>query len=981
MSARTLPAPVVPLAPPLTSVALAVLGLAASLSAVSPAWAQQAAPAPSGAASAAASGAGPAAASAAASAPDTKDPKDRAPTQGADQTLDRVEISGTRASLQRSLNLKRNAALVQDSISATELGRFPDDNVADSLSHITGVSVSRTAGGEGQKVSVRGLGPEYTLTTFNNRILATDGEGRDFAFDVLPSDIINGADVVKSAQAAVMEGAIGGVVNLRSASPFDQPGQHGLLRVEADRNTMSRLNGGKLSGTYSNTFGSQVGVLVGVVYADRKVRTDTAGNDGGWTRNPISDPAANWTGNAWGGNIDPNGNGVLDPDEEGLIGPGQFRVGSIMEQKKRLALSGKVEWRPADNLKVVVDGIRTRLDSPQVGYQQSFYTLFSPGRWSNMQVSNGVVTGFTMDNSDPELRLNPELLNLTTHRVVDTALYGANAEWRATADLKFNGDVYTSSSKRHSGGQDTYTVLRMNQPNVTTVQLTGSQVPSITTTLADGRDLTQGLAAGQFGAGDFNTHYLGLSGDNIDDRINGVSLNGTWTLDRFNIDTVQFGISSTRRKKSRDLVDNAINGGENYYSGDNAINVGTLGGNVLDQNLHLPNFMSGVSGNFPRSFLGFDVPNYLAALQAYNGKPRPDGTTYDFSKAAPVWNPLQSYRVKETTTSAFVQADLSGERWNADVGVRLVHTKTASTAWDAKIVDLVENGAFNYTATYAAPTSLVETGSYTYGLPSANFVWHFDDKLQLRLGAAKTMARPSVEQLAPTSTTASVAWGDFTQVYGGNAQIKPYSARQYDASLEWYYARNSALTFAVFQKNIKNQITTSWQTGVDIGVPGHLFNVLKPINGDKARVRGMEVGFQQLFDNGFGVRAQYTRNHSRSWVGGEERPLEGIAPATSSLGVLYEKGPWSLSATADHTDEFVSAINVLGPGFNERAKAITWLTAQAAYEVNQWLRISIEGRNLTDAKQSYTLGDGNIVLPQGYNRWGRSFTVGASLKF
>jgi iron complex outermembrane recepter protein len=145
--------------------------------------------------------------------------------------LERVEVTGTRASLQKSLALKRNAAGVQDSISATELGRFPDNNVADSLSHITGVSISRTAGGEGQKVSIRGLGPEYTITTFNDRLLGTDSAGRYFAYDVLPADVISGADVIKSTQASIMEGAIGGLVNLRSASPFDQKGQRGLLRV------------------------------------------------------------------------------------------------------------------------------------------------------------------------------------------------------------------------------------------------------------------------------------------------------------------------------------------------------------------------------------------------------------------------------------------------------------------------------------------------------------------------------------------------------------------------------------------------------------------------------------------------------------------------------------------------------------------------------------------------------------------------------
>ena len=902
----------------------------------------------------------------------------------ADQTLDRVEVTGTRASLQKSLALKRNAAGVQDSISATELGRFPDNNVADSLSHITGVSISRTAGGEGQKVSIRGLGPEYTITTFNNRLLGTDSAGRYFAYDVLPADVINGADVIKSAQASLMEGAIGGLVNLRSASPFDQKGQRGLLRLEADRNQMSSLNGTKLSGTYSNTFGNEVGVLLGVVYAKRDVRTDTAGNDGGWSRNPAPNkPELFWPwGNTWGGAIDPNGNGQLDLDEEGLIGPGQFRFGSIMEKKERLALSGKVEWRPRSDVKVVVDGFKTRLDSPQVGYQLSFYPLYAPGRWSNMKINNGVVTDFTLANPDPEMALNPELLNKTEYRVVDTAMYGANAQWKISPTLTLTGDIYESTSRRHSGGNDSYVVLRMNQPNVTRIQLNGSAVPDVKTTFADGRDLQTGLAQGLFKASDFNTHYYSRAGDNIDDKINGATANLDWKLDRFSIDQLKFGLSQTNRKKSRDMINNAFNAGADHYSGQNAINVGTLGGNVINQTFSPDGFLSGVSGNFPRSFLGFDVGNYAEALKAYDGKPRPGGGVYSSTASAPAWNPLESYRVTEKTTTAFVQADLAGDGWNADVGVRFVRTKTSSQAWDAKLTDIIENGAFNYTAVYAAPTVLNQEATYNFALPAVNFTWLFTDALQLRLGAAKTMARPSVDKLAPSSTTASISWGDFTQIFSGNAELKPYSARQYDASLEWYYSKDSALTFAVYQKNIKNQITNLWLTGQDIGAPGgRLFNVQRPINGDKATARGFEVGFQHLFDNGFGVRAQYTRNKSRAWVGGEERALEGIAPATASFGVIYEKGPWSMSATADRTDAFVTATNVLGANFNETANATTWVTAQVAYEVNQWLRISLEGNNLTDAVQAPKLGNGSISLPNGYYRYGRAFTLGASIKF
>ncbi|GGZ32994.1 TonB-dependent receptor [Asticcacaulis endophyticus] len=903
------------------------------------------------------------------------------PAEEADEVIQEVTIVGVRGSIARAVKLKRDAATVQDSISALELGMFPDDNVADSLSHITGVSISRTAGGEGQSVSVRGLGPEYTLSTFNGRILATDGAGRDFAYDVLPADVISGADVIKGAEAANTEGAIGGLINLRSASPFDKRGQQGILRVEGDYNQMSELDGRKFSGVYSNTFGGdKFGVLFGVVLEERDSRTDVAGNDGGWTRN--ADPTdESWLwGNAWGGSIDPNENGVLDPEEYGLIGPGQFRVGSILEKKKRTAYTAKFEWRPNEDFTLVVDGLKTKLDSPQVGYQQSFYPLYAPGRWSNMVIEDGIVTSFDMTNPDPEMRLNPELLNQTTFRVVDTDLYGVNAKWRVSDSLTLTGDVYKSTSSRKSGGQDSYVVLRMNQPNSASISLSGARVPNVDVNFDDGRDLATGLANGAFSDSDFNTHYFSLSGDNIEDEITGTTFAADWTVGRGWIESVEFGVSRTDRKKSRDLVNNSLTGGADYYSGNYAINVGDLGGGVVSQSFALPNFMDEVSSDFPRTFLAFDVPAYQAALAAYNGNARPGGGTYDYAAAAPVWNPLQSYRVSEETWSGFMQANLAGDRWSGNVGVRVVQTNTSSQAWDAKILNIIENGAFNYTAVYADPTSVTQDNEYTYWLPSANLSFSLTETLRLRLGAARTMARPSVETLAPTNTTESVSWGEFTQIYGGNADLKPYSADQVDVSLEWYFGPNSIFNFAAFRKHIENQITSSWEPGQDIGVPGYLFNISRPINGDYARVRGIEVGLQHFMDNGFGLRAQYTRNWSNSWVGGEERPLEGIAPSVYSLGLFYDRGPISVGMNADYTDGYVTAINVLGGGYNEVADDITWVTAHASYKVNDKINISLEGRNLLDEAQTYSI-NGNPLLSQGYYRYGRSMKLGLSYRF
>lgn len=185
---------------------------------------------------------------------------------------------------------------------------------------------------------------------------------------------------------------------------------------------------------------------------------------------------------------------------------------------------------------------------------------------------------------------------------------------------------------------------------------------------------------------------------------------------------------------------------------------------------------------------------------------------------------------------------------------------------------------------------------------------------------------------------------------------------------------------AVFGKRIKDQITSSWEPGQDIGVPGHLFNISRPINGDYAKVKGVEVGLQHFLDNGLGVRAQYTRNWAKSYVGDEERPLEGIAPSVYSLGVFYDRGPVSLSLSGDRTAGFTTAVNVLGAGYNEKADAITWVTAHASYKINEKLDISLEGQNLLDEANTYST-NGNPLLPQGYYRYGASYKLGLSCRF
>jgi len=872
-----------------------------------------------------------------------------------------VVVTGTRASLARSLELKRNSAIVQDSISATELGRFPDDNVADSLSHINGISITRTSGGEGQYVGVRGFGSGYNIVTLNDRILATDGNGRDFAFDVLPSDVISGADVLKSAQASQLEGSIGGTVNLRSARPFDNPGTHAALRVEGDHNDMSRLNGRKFSGVFSTTNDARtVGALLGVVWSMSNERTDSLDYDTYDASNP--------------GSWDLDGDGTLSAGEQNLVGTCCIAFGANFQKKQRTALSGALEWKPHPDLHLTVDGLFTHLKAPQAGYNEAFYPDYTDGRWTDVKASRGLITSFTAG------QFVPEMANISVDREVRTMQVGLNGEWKVSSALKLSADVYRSRSTRDEGGRDTFLVAGIAGDSVLKWKDNDNALPDISVTLPDGRDLATELAAGHLGNADYGIHYVGLSGDNIHDSVTGGTLSGHYDIDLGPLASLDVGVGRTRREKVRDFIGNDWTGGSCQYCDMYSTTFASLGQDVVSP-LDVPHFMKNSGGSFPHSLVKFDAGAYLSALKALDGQPNGSGGTFDFAQTLPTRDPTNSYDVVEKTTSAFLQGNLQGETWSGNVGVRLVHTSTVSaTAFDRilAIDDPTPDVATSSpTVTYSDPEPVVGAGSYTKVLPSFNLSWWPTQKLQLRLGGAQVMARPSLDKLAPTRTDTTID-RVYTITIAGNSGLKPTVAKQEDLSLEWYYQPKSALTVALFAKQIDNFVTTTTATNVDIGVPGYLYTVVSPINGDRGRVAGLELGLQHLWGNGLGVRLQYTHNQSKAWVGGRYvGQLEGVAPSTASLGLLYEKERVSASLSFDHTSSYVVHSSTETP-WHDVAAPLMWVTASGSFEVNDHVKLFVEGKNLSDALFRSNLGRADAAY--GYSAWGRTYTAGLSVK-
>lgn len=916
--------------------------------------------------------------------------------------LQEVVVTGYRASLEKSLAIKQNAEIVLDSINALELGRFPDDDVADSLRHITGVSISRTTGGEGQYVGVRGLGSQYNIVTLNNRILATDDDGRALAFDILPADVISGADVYKSSEASALEGSIGGTVNMRSARPLDAPGFHGAARIERNYNDMSRFQGTKGSAFLSDSNDSgTLGFLIGAVYSRQRERTDSLNyntydpaNPGVW---PLSGPAS-----------------------QPVVAECCISFGSVIDEKRRTALSGTLEWRPSDSLRIALDGLYTRLIDPQVAYDQAYYPDFNYDangnpEWSNVVVNNGLITSFHANT------FTPEIVNQTIDRRVTTSLIGLNLSWQASGRLAFDADLYRSRANRPEGGHDAFVTAGLesttpsNQDSIDWTNVP-SGLPDIRVTLPNGTDYATALAAGLLDNYHWTAHYTGLSGFSIHDKVQGATLGGTLKFDGGPLTQLRFGIAYTRRDKSREDYDNDWTGGSSQYDwyttppGANPITFGLLGANVVSTTT-FPNYMQNAGGNFPHTVAVFNIPNLLAALQSLNGQPNLyngfNNGVYDFAASLPQFNAINSYKVRESTTAAYLEAAFGGEQWSGNAGVRLVHTGTTASTAVNNIVSVTIADTANPTSpafvVYTPPTPTSSSGSYTLPMPSLNLSYRFRPNLQLRFGASGTMTRPELNQLAPTRTDNSLN-RVYEVTYAGNANLKPIRAFGADLSLEWYYQPKSALTLALFHKTIKDFITTQTLNNVDLGVQGFfngsstavpvLYTVFQPINGDRGKVSGLELGFQHLFDNGFGVRGQYTRTWSKAYVAGQfVGQLEGVSPNSASLGVLYERNRVSANLNWDYDGPSIEQTFTEIEGWSAYQRSFSWVTAQLQYELLPGFKVYLEGKNLANAiARTYLANRADAVwsggntgtsssVGQGYVAFGRVYTLGASYRF
>ncbi|MGV8836399.1 TonB-dependent receptor [Cellvibrio sp.] len=880
-----------------------------------------------------------------------------------------VVVYGIANSLKSAADFKRNSDVVVDSITAEDIGKFPDANIADSLQRVPGVQISRDRGGEGRFVSVRGLGSQFNMTTLNSRTLATDNAGRDFSFDVMPSELISQADVYKTSMASIQEGSIGGLISLKTRKPLDTPGLHvnGSLGGLYDEGTEQW--GGQSSVVVSDSFHDDtLGVSLGVTYSQREWKADTYELLS--AKKYVSVPA-NTDGNTEAVN-------AWMPD----IPSFQHKFG----ERERVGVAGAIQFKPDDRIDTTVDFFYSNYKTPESSYSYNINFGTSSGiavtdiaPWSTPSTTNDgvlidhVVTGFTTEKSDLEIG------NDTQERETDTYMIGWNTIFQATDDLKLDFDVAYSKAERPNEGDNLYTVAGLT-PVSYTWNTSKSGVPKLGCTTTDGRNCWDATND------DIGIHFMELKGEQVSDEVVSLRFDGDYDFDLSGLDSVlEFGVTFSTREKDKDI----------YKSADGCAYCKSYT-QKLDQvgiNAVLPDPVrydtgkdSGIS-----YWPALDPYSLFAAARAFDRLEHQEGRFEE--KLAPRLQDRESTLIEEEVLGAYTQLNLKSDTWNANAGLRWVQTDTTSSGHIQELVALEKiSGSSNYSGTYGDSIPVTFDNTYDNLLPSASFNYEFSDNAILRTAVSQTITRPTISNLGP-----DLKWeinsGTPRVNFGGNPELKPIESTNYDMSFEWYDDNGMAASAAIYYKDISNWIFWGGEeviynlTVTEEGEPAMQQDVAfaagKPFNGDSASLTGFELAFQQIFANGFGVQMNYTYadTESTTTVGDfkVEGELDGVSKNTYNLVGFYENDNFSTRLSYSYRDDYISAARG-GDWANPKMNSdFATLDLSMSYNINENVSVYLEGQNLLEEYGQTYWGDTNAT--HYYEQYYRRFEIGARFKF
>ncbi|MEJ6007909.1 TonB-dependent receptor [Paucibacter sp. AS339] len=889
--------------------------------------------------------------------------------QQASEKLDTVTVTGIRKGIEAAISVKKNSDSIVEAVSAEDIGKLPDNSIAESIARLPGLSAQRVAG-RAQVISVRGLSPDFATTLLNGRELVSTSDNRSVEFDQYPSELLSGVTVFKTPDAGLVGQGLSGTLDMQSVRPLNFGSRVVTFNLRGSNNSLGSAanasgTGNRLSASYIDQFNNRtLGIAIGFAHQETPVAENQTGTYEPYFANPTTT--------------------AKDDRHRPGVADGVFMTDGVKALRrsgftKRDGVMATVEWKPTSDWTSTLDLFSSKTKQTDTAnqfeshlYYNGDYPCQPACTWTNPVVnSSGTLVGGTVASVYPLVR------GQYNRREDKINAIGWNNAFKL-AGVALSADASYSKANRDETNLEVNTQL-----------VPAKQLDSLTllfpnngfVTMNPGRDYSDPsklfLRDSIYGSG-----YARIQ--NIEDELGSLKLlakvpapdsMGSWFAD------FDLGLNYVDRKKSKHQPEGPITlkGTEAPISSDliyKSVNLDFAGSNLS-------------------SIPSFNVPGIVDKYM--NLSPSETDAAYKIPGA---------WTAKEKITTGFLKANIDSNwggvsvRGNFGVQVQAVNQSSQANYWDA-----------------AAPAGQnvkpVDDGkTYTDVLPSLNLAFGLGNDQTVRFALAQQVARPRVDQLRAAINFGVDQSTGKPGASGGNPRLDPWRADAVDISYEKYFGNKAYFAAAAFYKKLNSYIYTQ-SNAYDFSkfIAGYVppagsppaqttGQFEAPYNGQGGNLSGLELSVSLPFAqfspmlNGFGLIASTSMTNSsikikadpnsQSSVGAADISLPGLSKTVSNLTFYYENSGFEARISQRRRSDFIGEIKNFDASRSLRYVVGENITdAQIGYNFNggsmKGLGLTLQVNNLTDS--AFRTYFGTKDRPGEYIKWGRTVMLGASYKF
>ncbi|MDE2135665.1 MAG: TonB-dependent receptor [Alphaproteobacteria bacterium] len=877
-----------------------------------------------------------------------------APAFAQDAGVETVVVTGIRASLDRAIDIKRDSTTIVDAVSAEDIGKFPDKNVADALQRVPGVNTVSAGGGEGgfdenDRVSIRGTNPSLTDVQVDGHKISTGDwfildqfgtVGRSVSFTLLPSEIVSNLKVYKSQQADLLEGGVAGMVDIVTRKPLDLKDP---VTVEASAEAVYTTLRGKTTPQLNALFGwrddsGKFGVIIQGFYEARDIRRD--GQEFlGYSQVGAGSPA-----------------GTAHPDLVGTYYPNLIGSALFLQQRTREGGDISVQFQPSDSFEFDVEGFYSKLKASNINNNFMFWgsNEFGGNVPSSYTIANNTVTAATF----PSAGGTPIVADSIGRPGAASDSYYLNGHGRWDASDKLS--VAVQAGYTHGSGVTNPQVawegeVQGASGGTASYNITPSGVATVS---VPGVDLSN--------AANLVNDWAWTVVDTSADREFYGQIDATYKVQAGPIDSIKVGARYADHRHTVTVWDGGVSYGGSLGSGISKSNYPS----DFASSFRIPGFLY----NVPLGDTAL-IENLLFNNNSWRPYPQSPAAISDPAHHRYYWP--GSMDLKERDSAMYAMANFGGESWKGNFGVRIVETaetinQNANATTDWGTATCPSGGTYEDFGCFVVDKI---THNYWDILPSANISIDLSEKSILRFAAAETMSRPDYSALGgAVSLTDLILTGS-----GGNPNLKPIKSANYNASYEYYYGPTSMVAVSVFYMDLSSYVGFGTHQGVylnmlktGMGAPVYsTYNITSPIN-TSGHDEGVEVQWEQPIYGGFGVQTNFTYADGVDNSGG---PLVGDAKVTANLTAYYENEWLSARVAYGYRSKMLIGLDRSTAEYQSPGDRID---ASVQFTVTDNISLTFDALNLTNRLLRYTQGTSE---PRAIYDNGRQLYAGIRVKY